>query len=204
MPSNVEGRARLKQREVDLDDAIVEDTPPSKIKGMRPQENHDVEGSSKIHTRFGSVAREIKAKKARLDVEESAQKRTREKYLRQRIGQLVQSVSKLLVSYAALCPVSCCLPLLLDMEPSQSVNKLWVQYGFQFTSCCSSAGYKYGGPTTAALMVVAAALLLIVQVSEFTMSPIQPVQVRPSEVSEGSEGQAFQQFRDMYKFQNSM
>ncbi|KAF7151536.1 hypothetical protein RHSIM_Rhsim02G0177400 [Rhododendron simsii] len=44
---------------------------------MRPQENHDVEGSSKIRTRFGSVAREIKAKKPRLDVEESEQKCTR-------------------------------------------------------------------------------------------------------------------------------
>ncbi|KAI8536555.1 hypothetical protein RHMOL_Rhmol10G0266700 [Rhododendron molle] len=52
--SNVEGRARLKQRKVDLDDAIVEDTPPSKIK-----------------------ARENKAKKPRLDVKESAQKRIR-------------------------------------------------------------------------------------------------------------------------------
>ncbi|KAG5520451.1 hypothetical protein RHGRI_033139 [Rhododendron griersonianum] len=44
---------------------------------MRPQENHDVEGSSKILTRFGSVAREIKAKQSQLDVEESGQKRTR-------------------------------------------------------------------------------------------------------------------------------
>ncbi|KAF7127520.1 hypothetical protein RHSIM_Rhsim11G0077700 [Rhododendron simsii] len=44
---------------------------------VRPQENHDVEGSSKIRTRFGSVTREIKAKKPRLDVEESEQKCTR-------------------------------------------------------------------------------------------------------------------------------
>ncbi|KAI8528711.1 hypothetical protein RHMOL_Rhmol12G0168700 [Rhododendron molle] len=51
--------------------------PPSKIKGMRPQENHDVEGSSKVRTKFESVARGIKGKHPRLDVEESAQKRTR-------------------------------------------------------------------------------------------------------------------------------
>ncbi|KAG5541768.1 hypothetical protein RHGRI_021561 [Rhododendron griersonianum] len=76
-PRNVEGRARLKRREVDLDDALVEDTPPSKIKGTRPQENHDVEGSSKVRSRFGSVARGIKGKHPRLDVQESAQKRTR-------------------------------------------------------------------------------------------------------------------------------
>ncbi|KAF7130622.1 hypothetical protein RHSIM_Rhsim10G0001000 [Rhododendron simsii] len=76
-PTKVEGGARLKQKEVGLDDAIVEDTPPSKIKCMTPKENHDVEGSSKIRTRFGSVAREIKATHPRLDVEESAQKRTR-------------------------------------------------------------------------------------------------------------------------------
>ncbi|KAF7131564.1 hypothetical protein RHSIM_Rhsim09G0089700 [Rhododendron simsii] len=55
-PTKVEGGARLKQKEVDLDDAIVEDMPPSKRKGMTPKENHDVEGSSKIRTRFGSVA----------------------------------------------------------------------------------------------------------------------------------------------------
>ncbi|KAF7112808.1 hypothetical protein RHSIM_RhsimUnG0190500 [Rhododendron simsii] len=58
---------RLKQREVALDDAIVENKLPSKIvhksfKGMRAQENLDVEGSSKRRTRFGSVARGIKAK----------------------------------------------------------------------------------------------------------------------------------------------
>ncbi|KAF7135737.1 hypothetical protein RHSIM_Rhsim08G0155200 [Rhododendron simsii] len=41
------------------------------------QENYDVEGSSKRRTRFGSVARGIKAKHTRLDVEESVQKRTR-------------------------------------------------------------------------------------------------------------------------------
>ncbi|KAF7144859.1 hypothetical protein RHSIM_Rhsim04G0179000 [Rhododendron simsii] len=62
-PTNVEGRARLKQKDVDLDDVVVEDTPPSKLKGMRPQENHDVEGSSKVRTRFGSVTRGIKAKR---------------------------------------------------------------------------------------------------------------------------------------------
>ncbi|KAG5515280.1 hypothetical protein RHGRI_036352 [Rhododendron griersonianum] len=73
MPRNVEGRARLKQREMHLDDAIVEDTPPSKI----AQDNHDVEGSSKTRARFGSVPRELKAKHPRLDVEESMQKRTR-------------------------------------------------------------------------------------------------------------------------------
>ncbi|KAI8562945.1 hypothetical protein RHMOL_Rhmol03G0075300 [Rhododendron molle] len=61
-PRNVEGGVRLKQTEVDLDDAIVKDTPRLKIahnslKGMRPQENHDVKGSSKIRTRLGSVAR---------------------------------------------------------------------------------------------------------------------------------------------------
>ncbi|KAI8536558.1 hypothetical protein RHMOL_Rhmol10G0266700 [Rhododendron molle] len=44
---------------------------------MRPQKNHDVEVPSKIRTRFGSVARENKAKKPRLDVKESAQKRIR-------------------------------------------------------------------------------------------------------------------------------
>ncbi|KAG5541764.1 hypothetical protein RHGRI_021557 [Rhododendron griersonianum] len=76
-PRNMEGRARLKRREVDLDDALVEDMPPSKIKGTRPQENHDVEGSSKVRSRFGSVARGIKGKHPRLDVQESAQKRTR-------------------------------------------------------------------------------------------------------------------------------
>ncbi|KAI8562944.1 hypothetical protein RHMOL_Rhmol03G0075300 [Rhododendron molle] len=32
---------------------------------MRPQENHDVKGSSKIRTRLGSVARGIKAKHSR-------------------------------------------------------------------------------------------------------------------------------------------
>ncbi|KAI8568487.1 hypothetical protein RHMOL_Rhmol02G0204000 [Rhododendron molle] len=61
-PTNVEGGARLKQKDVDLDDEVVEDTPPSKIRGMRPQENHDVEGSSNVRTRFGSVARGIKDK----------------------------------------------------------------------------------------------------------------------------------------------
>ncbi|KAG5528562.1 hypothetical protein RHGRI_029296 [Rhododendron griersonianum] len=76
-PSNVEGGARLKRREVDLDDALVEDTPPLKIKGTRPQENHDVEGSLKVRSRFGSVAHGIKGKHHRLDVQESAQKRTR-------------------------------------------------------------------------------------------------------------------------------
>ncbi|KAI8572740.1 hypothetical protein RHMOL_Rhmol01G0223300 [Rhododendron molle] len=72
-PTNERGGARMKQKEVDLDDAVVEDTPPSKIKCMRPQENHgDVEGYSRVRTRSG-----IKAKHPRLDVEESAQKRTR-------------------------------------------------------------------------------------------------------------------------------
>ncbi|KAF7127979.1 hypothetical protein RHSIM_Rhsim11G0060800 [Rhododendron simsii] len=51
-PRNVEEGARLKQREMDLDDANAEDTPPSKIaknslKCMKAQENHDVEGSLK-------------------------------------------------------------------------------------------------------------------------------------------------------------
>ncbi|KAF7144820.1 hypothetical protein RHSIM_Rhsim04G0141300 [Rhododendron simsii] len=76
-PTKVERGARLKQKEVGLDDAVVEDTPPSKIKGMTPKENHDVEGSSKIRTRFGSVAREIKVTHPRPDVEESTQKCTR-------------------------------------------------------------------------------------------------------------------------------
>ncbi|KAG5528968.1 hypothetical protein RHGRI_029584 [Rhododendron griersonianum] len=66
-PRNVEGGARLKQREMVLDDAIVEDTPPSKIaknslKCLKAQENHDVEGSSKTRARFGSVPRGFKAK----------------------------------------------------------------------------------------------------------------------------------------------
>ncbi|KAG5531469.1 hypothetical protein RHGRI_026178 [Rhododendron griersonianum] len=43
----------------------------------RRQENHDVEGYSKVRTRSGSVARGIKAKHPRLDVEESAPIRTR-------------------------------------------------------------------------------------------------------------------------------
>ncbi|KAI8525006.1 hypothetical protein RHMOL_Rhmol13G0194100 [Rhododendron molle] len=67
---------------MDLDDAIVEDMSPSKIvqnnlKGMRAQENHDVEGSSKRRARFGNVARGIKAKHPQLNVEEFVQKRTR-------------------------------------------------------------------------------------------------------------------------------
>ncbi|KAI8559184.1 hypothetical protein RHMOL_Rhmol04G0153300 [Rhododendron molle] len=66
-PSNVEGGARLKRRVVDLDGAVVEDTPPSKIKGTRPQEKHDVEGSSKVRSRFGSVTGGIKGKHPRLD-----------------------------------------------------------------------------------------------------------------------------------------
>ncbi|KAG5538895.1 hypothetical protein RHGRI_019441 [Rhododendron griersonianum] len=75
MPRTVEGGARSKQ--MVPDDAIVEDTPPSKIaqnslKGMKSHENHDVEGTSKIRTRRG-----IKAKRLRLDVEESTHKRTR-------------------------------------------------------------------------------------------------------------------------------
>ncbi|KAI8559185.1 hypothetical protein RHMOL_Rhmol04G0153300 [Rhododendron molle] len=76
-PSNVEGGARLKRRVVDLDGAVVEDTPPSKIKGTRPQEKHDVEGSSKVRSRFGSVTGGIKGKHPRLDVQESTQKCTR-------------------------------------------------------------------------------------------------------------------------------
>ncbi|KAI8558700.1 hypothetical protein RHMOL_Rhmol04G0117200 [Rhododendron molle] len=47
-----------------LDDAIVEDTPPSKI----AQENHDVKGSSKTRARFGSVPRGLKTKHPRLDL----------------------------------------------------------------------------------------------------------------------------------------
>ncbi|KAI8560206.1 hypothetical protein RHMOL_Rhmol04G0238000 [Rhododendron molle] len=71
-------RIRVKPtKAMDLDDAVVEDTPPSKIKGMRAQENHDMEGSSKVRTRFGAVARGIKAKHPRLHVEESAPRRTR-------------------------------------------------------------------------------------------------------------------------------
>ncbi|KAI8543832.1 hypothetical protein RHMOL_Rhmol08G0250000 [Rhododendron molle] len=73
--TNERGGARLKQKEVDLDDAVVENTPPSKIKCKRPPENHDVEGYSKVRTRSGSVARGVKAKHPRLDVEESAPKR---------------------------------------------------------------------------------------------------------------------------------
>ncbi|KAF7141737.1 hypothetical protein RHSIM_Rhsim06G0132000 [Rhododendron simsii] len=47
-PRDVENEARLKQRKVALDDAIVEDTPPLKIvqrssKGTRTQENLGVE-----------------------------------------------------------------------------------------------------------------------------------------------------------------
>ncbi|KAG5525934.1 hypothetical protein RHGRI_032287 [Rhododendron griersonianum] len=58
---DVENGARLKQRKVALDDAIVEDTPSSKIvqrssKGTRTQENLDVEGSFKRRTRTESVA----------------------------------------------------------------------------------------------------------------------------------------------------
>ncbi|KAF7143318.1 hypothetical protein RHSIM_Rhsim05G0049300 [Rhododendron simsii] len=75
--TKVEGGARLKKKKVDLDDAVVEDTPPSKIKGMRPQENHDVQGSSKVRTRFRTVARGIKANHPRLDEEDSAPNRTR-------------------------------------------------------------------------------------------------------------------------------
>ncbi|KAI8542102.1 hypothetical protein RHMOL_Rhmol08G0112900 [Rhododendron molle] len=76
------------------DDAIVEDTPPSKItwnrlKGMKSHENHDVEGTSKIRTRLGleestpkrprsgTAARGSKTKRPRLDVVESTHKRTR-------------------------------------------------------------------------------------------------------------------------------
>ncbi|KAG5515137.1 hypothetical protein RHGRI_036245 [Rhododendron griersonianum] len=89
-PRNVKGGVSLKPREVDLEDAVVEDTPPSKIakkslKCMRPQENHDVEGFSKIRTRSGSAAREIKGKHPQLDVEESAQKRTRSRSVAQEI-----------------------------------------------------------------------------------------------------------------------
>ncbi|KAF7143205.1 hypothetical protein RHSIM_Rhsim05G0009200 [Rhododendron simsii] len=77
-PANVEDGSRLKQNEVDADDAVVEDTPPSKIKGIRrPQGNHDVEGSSRVRTKFGSVARGIKAKHPRLDEKDSALNRTR-------------------------------------------------------------------------------------------------------------------------------
>ncbi|KAG5564092.1 hypothetical protein RHGRI_000314 [Rhododendron griersonianum] len=87
---NVKGGVRLKPREVDLEDAVVEDTPPSKIakkslKCMRPQENDGVEGFSKIRTRSGSAAREIKGKHPQLDVEESAQKRTRSRSVAQEI-----------------------------------------------------------------------------------------------------------------------
>ncbi|KAG5550319.1 hypothetical protein RHGRI_015320 [Rhododendron griersonianum] len=69
-PRDVENGARLKQRKVALDDAIVEDTPPSKIvqrssKGTRTQENLDVEGSFKRRTRSESVARGVKAKHPR-------------------------------------------------------------------------------------------------------------------------------------------
>ncbi|KAG5530981.1 hypothetical protein RHGRI_025808 [Rhododendron griersonianum] len=76
-PTNVERGARMKQKEVDLDDAEVEDTPPSKIKAKRLQETHDEEGYSKVRTRSGSVARGNKATHPRLDVKESAPKRTR-------------------------------------------------------------------------------------------------------------------------------
>ncbi|KAF7120080.1 hypothetical protein RHSIM_Rhsim13G0135500 [Rhododendron simsii] len=44
---------------------------------MRPQENPNVVGSSKVHTRSGSVARGIKAKHPRLDVVKSTPKRPR-------------------------------------------------------------------------------------------------------------------------------
>ncbi|KAG5543828.1 hypothetical protein RHGRI_016547 [Rhododendron griersonianum] len=46
---NVEGGARLKQREVDLDDAIVEDMPPSKI-----AQNSLKGGSEKVSFKYGS------------------------------------------------------------------------------------------------------------------------------------------------------
>ncbi|XP_058181102.1 uncharacterized protein LOC131299530 [Rhododendron vialii] len=81
-PRNVKGGAKLKQREMVPNDAIVEDTPPSKIaknslKCLKAQENHDVEGSSKTRARFGSVPRGFKAKHPQLDVVESTPKRTR-------------------------------------------------------------------------------------------------------------------------------
>ncbi|KAG5557902.1 hypothetical protein RHGRI_007970 [Rhododendron griersonianum] len=65
MPCNVEKGTRLKQKEVALDDAIVEDTPPSKIvrkssKAIRTQKN-----LSKRRTRFGSIGRGIKDKHPR-------------------------------------------------------------------------------------------------------------------------------------------
>ncbi|KAF7135675.1 hypothetical protein RHSIM_Rhsim08G0213000 [Rhododendron simsii] len=75
--TKVKGGARLKHKEVDLDDAVVEDTPPSKLKGMRTQENHDVQGSSKVRTRSRSVRREIEANHPQIDEEDSAPKRTR-------------------------------------------------------------------------------------------------------------------------------